>query len=118
MIKVITPSEHEHQKAFVNWFRLNYKDYIIAAIPNGGNRNIFEAKRLKDEGVLSGLCDLICILDNNIVFIEMKKENGKLSAPQKELIPRIEKLGFSVLICYGFSDAKEKFKNYLKTLDI
>ena len=114
MSKINDASEHEHQKLFINWFRLNYKDYIIGAIPNGGKRNILEAKRLKEEGVLSGLCDLICILDNDIVFIEMKKRNGKLNPNQKELIPKIENLGFTVLIGYGFLDAKDKFEQYLK----
>jgi VRR-NUC domain. len=115
MRKVIDISEHEHQKLFVNWIRLNYKQYIIAAIPNGGKRNIFEAKKLKDEGVLGGMCDLMILMPNKeIVFLEMKKsKGGVLSKNQKELIPKIEKLGFTVLIGYGFLDAKEKFENYL-----
>lgn len=116
MKKVIDISEHEHQKLFVNWIRLNYKQYVIAAIPNGGKRNIFEAKKLKDEGVLSGMCDLMILMPNKeIVFLEMKKsKGGVLSKNQKELIPKIESLGFTVLIGYGFLDAKEKFENYLK----
>ena len=44
----------------------------------------------------------------------MKKRDGKLNINQKNLIPKIENLGFTVLIGYGFLDAKEKFENYLK----
>lgn len=35
--KTTCPTEHEEQKAFVRWFRLQYPNTLIFAIPNGGD---------------------------------------------------------------------------------
>lgn len=111
--KTIIPSEHNEQVMLINWFKMQYKQYIIFAIPNGGNRNVFEAKKLKDEGVLAGIPDLQIIADNKVIFVEMKTRKGKLSKVQKDLIPKIRKLGIDVIIGYGFEDAKNKILEVL-----
>lgn len=117
--KVIYPSESEEQIRFISEIRLNYKDCLIFAIPNGGSRNIIEASRLKKEGIVKGIPDLCLIMPNNILFIEMKKQKGgRLSDSQKEIISKINKNGFDVIIGYGYLDALEKFKNYLKIINI
>ena len=117
--KVIYPSESEEQIRFISEIRLNYKDCLIFAIPNGGSRNIIEASRLKKEGIVKGIPDLCLIMPNNILFIEMKKQKGgRLSDSQKEIISKINKNGFDVIIGYGYLDALEKFKNYLKIVNI
>ena len=51
-------TEHEIQVACVNYFRLRYPKGLIYAIPNGGQRNVIVASKLKAEGVLSGVPDL------------------------------------------------------------
>ena len=109
------PLEDDEQIAFVNWFKLKYKDYLIFSIPNGGSRNIIEASKLKRTGATAGIPDLAILMPNSkMIFIEMKKsKGGTLSKSQKEVIPKIENLGFTVLIGYGFLDAKEKFEEYL-----
>lgn len=109
------PSEHLEQVSFINWFKLTYKDFIIFSIPNGEYRHASIAVRLKAEGLTAGIPDLAILMPNKeIVFLEMKKsKGGVLSKNQKELIPEIEKLGFTVLIGYGFLDAKSKFEDYL-----
>ena len=50
--------EHRLQVACVRWFRLQHPNVLIFAIPNGGQRNVVTAKRLKDEGVVAGVADL------------------------------------------------------------
>jgi len=112
------PAEDAEQSTLVSWFRLTYKDYIIYAIPNGGNRNPIEAKTLKQTGTLAGIPDLCVLTDKGMFFIEMKKQKGgNLSKVQKEMIPRIEHLGYKVIVGYGFRDAKEKIEEYLKGLE-
>ena len=115
-LKTFYPSESEEQRRFVVEIKLNYKDFIVFAIPNGGTRNKIEGMRLKNEGVLSGIPDLQIIMPNKqMVFIEMKKQKGgRLSDIQKEIISKINKNGFDVIIGYGYLDALEKFKNYLE----
>lgn len=117
-LKILIPSEDREQEVFVSWVKLTYKDFLIFSIPNGGSRNKIEASKLKKTGLLAGVPDLIVLMPNKqIVFIEMKKQKGgKLSPVQKVVIPIIEKLGFNVLIGYGFLDIKDKFEKYLKNL--
>ncbi len=103
-------SEHNHQAIVIAWFRMKYKDAIIFAIPNGGNRNITEAARLKKEGVLAGIPDLVVIGKNKLFFIEMKNESGRLSATQKTIHEKINRLGFAVHTCYGYKEAQEKIE--------
>ena len=50
--------EHILQVNCVNYFRLRYPKGLIYAIPNGGQRNVIVASKLKSEGVLSGVPDL------------------------------------------------------------
>lgn len=109
------PMEDEEQIAFINWFKSKYKDYFIFSVPNGGSRNKIEASKLKKTGLLSGIPDLIILMPNKeVLFLEMKRQKGGvLSLVQKVVINLIEKLGFTVLIGYGFLDAKSKFENYL-----
>jgi hypothetical protein len=51
-------TEHDIQVNCVNYFRLRYPKGLIFAIPNGGQRNVIVASKLKAEGVLSGVPDL------------------------------------------------------------
>ena len=113
--KTISAPEHIEQVRFVNWFRDNFKepDYIIFAVPNGGKRGIKEAGRLKDEGVKSGVSDLIIITHNKVIFLEMKKLNGKLSDKQKDFNDNVEYLGYVSIVGYGASDASEKILEVL-----
>ena len=110
---MIYPKEDSEQETFVNWFRMNYQKWIIFAIPNGGNRDKIEGAKLKKTGTLAGVPDLIVLMDSKMLFIEMKKRDGKLSKAQKELIPKINNLGFDVIVAYGFMDAKEQFLKYI-----
>ena len=50
--------EHILQVNCVNYFRLRYPKGLIYAIPNGGQRNVIVASKMKAEGVLSGVPDL------------------------------------------------------------
>ena len=111
----MSSSEHLEQISFINWFKLTYKDFIIFSIPNGEYRHASIAVRLKAEGLTAGIPDMAILMPKGkMIFIEMKKtKGGILSKSQKDIIPKIENLGFTVLIGYGFLDAKTKFENYL-----
>ena len=78
----ISPSEHDEQVGFINWFRAKYSGVLIFAIPNGEKRAISVAKRLKAEGVVRGVPDLYVPTWN--LWIEMKRASGgRLSPDQK-----------------------------------
>ena len=111
--KTKNPSEHQEQVTLINWFRLTYPKFIMFSVPNGGNRDLIEAKRLKDEGLTAGIPDLCIILNDKVVFVEMKTRTGKLNEAQKKIIPKIERLGHLVIIGHGFIDAKNKIEELL-----
>ena len=109
-------SEHDEQCGLVSWFKRTYPEYLIFAIPNGGGRAITEAKRLKIEGVMSGVFDLQIITNRGMIFfVEMKKIGGKLSKAQKEFAEYLDHVGIGYIVGYGASDASEKI---MKMLDI
>lgn len=57
---------------------LRMAGHYVFAVPNGGNRNLREAARLKAQGVMAGVSDLIIMLPNKkIYFVEVKNPNGK-----------------------------------------
>jgi len=109
------PTEHQEQVGLVNWFRSHYPHLLIFAIPNGEKRAISVAKRLKAEGVVSGVPDLaICLPNGQILWVEMKRIKGsRLSQEQKEVHKLLENLGHSVIVGYGAKDASEKIIIFL-----
>lgn len=106
--------EHTLQTACVRWFRYQYPKYLCFAVPNGGNRNKIEAARLKSEGVLAGVSDLIVISEKKVLFIEMKTDTGRQNKNQKEFQQKVEKLGFSYFLCRSVEEFIKICKENLK----
>ena len=100
------------QTACVRWFRLQYPDLIIYAVPNGGSRNVREAQRLKAEGVLAGVADLVVLLpQGKSLYIEMKVKGNRQTENQKAFQGKAITLGHSYTVCYSF----EEFKNAVES---
>ena len=85
---------------------------IIAAVPNGGQRDAREASNLKTQGVLAGMPDLIILFpDAFSVFIEMKApDEGRLSLSQKGLHPHIVGLGYVLIVAYSAEEALDELR--------
>ena len=86
--------EHTEQVNLMKWWALACRAYqlderMLFAIPNGGQRNIIVAAKMKQEGVRSGIPDLFLAVpkkDYHGLFIEMKKvKGGRVSENQKEI---------------------------------
>jgi hypothetical protein len=100
-------SEHEEQALFVQWFRRTFPDVRIFAIPNGGSRSRSQGAKLKVEGVSAGVPDLF--IPSGTVWVEMKRsKGGTVSAEQKDWHAYLRGLGQTVIVGYGFEDAKAK----------
>lgn len=110
-------SEHEEQKAFVNWFRATYKGFLIYSIPNSGIRSKTIGIRMKQEGLLKGVFDLqILTPDKEIIFIEFKRvkeANPKISKEQKEFKKFLDDNNYKNFFAFGFLDAMEKIKEVI-----
>lgn len=107
-------TEHLEQCLFVDWCRA--QSYLIFAIPNGGKRNINTARKLKKEGVLAGVPDLMLPIPSKEwhgLFIEMKSVKGKATLSQKNIMLQLSKNGYLCVVCKGFEEAKHAVKNYM-----
>ena len=106
--------ESQIQIQMVKWFRLQYPRYIIAAIPNGGQRSALEAKIMKGEGVVAGFSDLIIIVRENVLFIEVKTNDGIQSDLQAKFQSDVERLGFQYSICRSLDEFILTIEKWLK----
>lgn len=98
--------EHREQVKFVRWFELQFPGVLIFAIPNGGNRNLIVAKKLKAEGVKRGIPDLQVPEWN--LWIEMKRlKGGKNSPEQRRKIEYLRGIGHTVFVCAGATEARQ-----------
>ena len=93
-------TEHQIQSAVVDYARHHplLRDYYFA-IPNGGSRHPAEAANLKRQGVLAGVPDTFLALPSGHyhgLFIECKSILGKLTAAQKNIIPKLKDAGYRV----------------------
>ena len=110
-------NESKLQQGCVTWFRLQYPDKIIYAIPNGGSRNVLEAVNLKKQGTLSGVADLHIPISNgkyHSLFLESKFGKNKQTESQVEFQQKVEKFGNCYKIFYSFDEFKKIIENYLK----
>jgi hypothetical protein len=89
---------------------------LLYAIPNGGERNVLVAAKLKAEGVRAGVPDLhmpVARGGHHSLYIEMKKTGGRLSDVQIRFIAALEAAGNKVVVAYGWKEAVEAIKQYL-----
>lgn len=97
--------------------RFGISEQLLFAVPNGGQRNVIVAARMKAEGVRAGVPDLFLAVPAfgyNGLFIELKKpKGGRVSDSQTEFISELSEQGYRVTVCHGFIEAKQAIENYL-----
>lgn len=113
--------ESDMQIACIKWFRLQYPRYskMLFAIPNGGTRIPKEAARMKSEGVLSGVPDLMLAVPSHGyvgAFIELKVKPNKPSREQLEWMEQVSNHGYATHVIYGINEFVEWVNYYLSEL--
>lgn len=117
--------EHQEQVAVVRWFDAQYPALRgrLFAIPNGGQRNLVVAAKLKAEGVRAGVPDLCLPVARHGfhgLWIELKAPKrgdapaGRLQASQIEWLKFLGGEGHCAVMCIGADSAIETIRNYLK----
>jgi VRR-NUC domain protein len=111
--------EHRLQCACVQWFRTQHPkfNHNLFAVPNGGRRDKVTGAKLKAEGVLAGVADLILLKSNadyGALLIEMKTGSGKQSEVQGRWQKAIEKDGYKYVLCRSLEDFMREINAYLK----
>lgn len=114
------PSDEEHriQSACVRWFRLQYPKmkHNLFSVPNGGKRDAVTGAKLKEEGALAGVADLILLKSNRFygaLLIEMKTPKGSQSDSQKEWESKITQDGYKYVIIRSLDEFRKVVKQYL-----
>lgn len=115
-------TEDEEQTFLFRW--ADYMESIypelhwMYACPNGGQRAITTAKRLKATGVKAGVPDIYLPavrLPYHGLYIEMKRtKRGVLSDNQKKWIAGLTGLGYYCAVCKGWQEASELILRYLE----
>ena len=104
------PLETNEQQTVVQYLEL--KGLKFSAIPNSTyTKSIKQKIKNRDEGLRSGLPDLLIVLPKKLLFIEMKREKGGVvSKFQQEWIDALNNINNSVeaVVCRGCDEAINK----------
>ncbi len=130
--------EHQEQVALFQWINLmatqDPRFLCIFAIPNGGQRNVLVAAKLKAEGVRAGVPDLFVAVPSikgldffglqetqsvhgvthyyHGLFIEMKVKPNTVKREQKEWLSRLAAQGYKTMVCWSWSEAQEAINEH------
>ena len=113
------PSERQIQIQCVSWFRQRYPEAsgVFFSVPNGGARNAWTAKNLRDEGALADAPDLLLLIPRHgyaSLCIEMKKPTGTVSAAQKAFKKAAEAFKNKYVVCYSVEEFQRVIEDYLE----
>lgn len=109
-------SESKLQSQCVVWFRSQYRDALIFAVPNGGKRNIVTATIQKREGVVSGVSDLIVLKAMNGfngLCVEMKISGTKQTESQIWFQKYCESNNYKYVVCKSLDEFMTAVNQYL-----
>ncbi len=117
-------SEHDEQAALFAWASFN-EDLIpqlamLYAIPNGGQRHVLVARKLKAEGVKAGVWDVALDVPNATkhgLRIEMKFGKNDLTDNQIAWGEMYRRYGYATAVCYTWEEAKAAILAYLRNED-
>lgn len=116
----MTNHESDEQIALFAWADIQSGRYpdldLLYHIPNGGHRHKSVARRLKAEGVKSGVPDLCLPVARGKyhgLYIELKYGKNKTSPSQDKWLAALAGQGYAAIVCYGWEDASKALVQYL-----
>lgn len=113
-------NEHNAQRLLVAWFRDRYPHLaaVFFAIPNGGARDPATGRKLKEEGALKGIPDLMLAVPRNGkagLFLELKTLTGSVRSKQRTTHEALREQGYAVEVARGYEAAKTAVLTYLES---
>ncbi len=117
--QTIPLSESQIQHDCIEWFRLQYPSIsiLLFAVPNGGKRDSKTGARMKYEGVIKGVADLILLIPKKgfaSLCIEMKTPKGKQRENQIKWQRAAEKVHNKYVICRSLPEFMNEVNAYLQ----
>lgn len=115
-------TEHEEQVALMRLVEMHKGRWpelgMLYAIPNGGDRNMLVAKKLKAEGVKKGVPDLCLPIARggyHGLYVELKRQKGgQVSAEQKAWISALRGQCYRAEVCKGATEAWDVIMEYVQ----
>jgi len=117
--------EDDLQVAVMTWLKLQHPGVLAFHVPNGGQRNAREGARLKAQGVMPGVADILIFswamtywpqqkwMNNYGLALELKIKPNKQSDAQKTFENAIKCVGWQYEVAYDFDEAKKIISDYL-----
>ena len=109
--------ESQLQQHCIRYFKYAFPNIVIFAIPNEGKRSVKTASRMKAEGMLAGVADMmICHVNDEYhgLFIEMKYGKGKQTESQQKFEGKITTAGYRYVICRSFDEFQDVIMDYMR----
>lgn len=115
--------EHKEQVEFIQWTEkpatlARWPELILFhAIPNGGDRDVRVAIKLKAEGVKSGVPDMMLpVVSGGFhgLYIELKVEGNKPTENQEWWHRQLAAQGYAVFVCYSYPEARTVTERYMR----
>lgn len=115
-------SEAQEQMAVIDWWRFACKKYgvpevALLHIANEGSGSVVRGRMQKRQGVRAGVADLFLSVPRGSfsgLWIEMKKQGGRVRPEQREFLSQMQQLGYDCAVCHGADAAREKIHAYMK----
>lgn len=115
-----TPTQWEHslQVGCITWLKLQYPNVVVWATPNGAFCGVKQARKLKAEGMVSGVPDLFIPMARkgyHGLFVEMKNgKKGRVSEEQMAMMIRLRKEGYQCAVCRSLEEFIKIIKDYFE----
>lgn len=86
-------NEEQRQRAFLALAKRRCPEVMVFAVPNAGKRSEWEIGKAKREGLRAGVCDLVCVWNRGVAFVEFKAGTTMPSAAQTEFLNGLVRRG-------------------------
>lgn len=116
-------TEDNHQAALFCWAALpeqqnRYPEFhlMLFAIPNGGERHIAVAAKMKATGTKAGTPDIFLSVARggcHGLYIELKKFGEKPTKGQLAFIEEANRQGYGAVVCEGWKRAADVLQQYM-----
>jgi hypothetical protein len=102
--------EDDLQRDVIAFIRLQYPGILAFHCANGGKRNKWEAVRLKRQGVLAGVSDILLYWNGGFGAIELKAGEPKPSKLQAWFGDKLQGFGGKFAVCNSVHQVQETMK--------
>lgn len=108
-------TEQKEQIKFVQFMRTFMPEIIVASIPNGAATTSANRIKLRNEGLLAGMPDIMVIAPDKILFLEFKRPDGKgrVSLEQESVLQKLKDMNHAAHVVESDYEARQLVATWL-----